>query len=290
MAQGNRISRRQFARALTQAAGILALPSISIGSPLRDQPALMLANVYTQDVDVQSYWVSEKYDGVRAYWNGRSLVTRTGNAVAIPNWFAKDYPRDALDGELWIDRGRFEELLAAVRDKHPDHEAWREVKFMVFDLPGHSGTSTERLAALRALVTLPDSSSLQLVPHWRVPDHASLEQELERIVAEGGEGLMLKRGEAHYHAQRSNDLLKLKPYHDAEARVIGHIPGRGKHKGALGALEVQRSDGVIFRIGTGFTDAQRRAPPPIGSWVTYRYHGSTMKGIPRFASFLRVRD
>jgi DNA ligase-1 len=43
-------------------------------------------------------------------------------------------------------------------------------------------------------------------------------------------------------------------------------------------------------LGTGFTDAQRAAPPAIGTWVTYRYRGTTDKGVPRFASFLRVRE
>lgn len=101
---------------------------------------------------------------------------------------------------------------------------------------------------------------------------------------------MLHRGDAPYAARRSDDLLKLKPYEDAEARVLAHLPGRGKYAGLLGALLVERPDGLQFRLGGGFPDARRRKPPPVGSWVTCRYNGLTEDGVPRFARFLRVRD
>jgi DNA ligase-1 len=264
-----------------------ALPGLAA-----DRPAapVMLANVYRGQVDLSDYWVSEKYDGVRAYWDGHALLTRAGNLIHAPHWFVAGWPQVPLDGELWIGRGQFEAVVSTVRDEHPDAAAWRRVRFMVFDLPAHAGPFTQRLDALSRLLSDLAVPWVRLVPQFKVADRAALKLELRQVVAAGGEGLMLHRGRSLYRAARSDDLLKLKPYLDAEARVIDHLPGKGKYRGMLGALLVQRPDGVQFRLGTGFTDEQRRHPPPIGSWVTYSYHSLTRRGIPRSARFMRIRD
>jgi DNA ligase-1 len=252
---------------------------------------VQLANSYDPDTTaVGDYWISEKYDGVRAYWNGRELLTRSGRIINAPAWFTAGWPAEPLDGELWVGRGRFEAVVATVRDFEPDEDAWRRVKFMAFDLPGHPGPFGERKQTLERLLATHTTPWIARVAHWRATDHAALMAQLANIVAGGGEGLMLHRDAARYHAARSDDLLKLKQSVDAEARVIGHIPGNGKYAGLLGSLEVQTSDGTRFRIGTGFTDAERAAPPPIGAWITYRHHGLTARGVPRFPSFVRVRQ
>lgn len=278
------INRRLFllgatAFALTRQAGA--------GVPNR-APAVMLAQLYEDNIDPADYWISEKYDGVRAFWNGQQLLSRAGNPIAAPSWFLAALPEQTLDGELWIDRGRFENLIATVRDSVPDETAWRQVRYMAFDLPTLSGPFSARLDALQAL--LRNDGPVRVADQWRGSNQAALMQDLERVVAAGGEGLMLKRDAALYQEGRSRDLLKLKRFQDAEAQVIAHIGGQGKHTGRLGALEVRRPDGVVFKIGTGFSDAQRETPPPIGSWVTYRFHGTTINGIPRFASYLRQRE
>jgi DNA ligase-1 len=123
-----------------------------------------------------------------------------------------------------------------------------------------------------------------------VIDRPSLQAHLAAVLKAGGEGLMLHRADAPYESGRSDTLLKLKPWLDAEAIVVGHRPGKGKYAGQLGALRVQLPDGRLFSLGTGFTDAQRRAPPPIGATVTYRYRELTASGLPRFASFVRLRE
>ena len=278
------INRRHFIFAASLTAGCVVTHRIYARAAL---PPLMLAEVY-DDADPSGYWISEKYDGMRAYWDGLQLLSRAGNPIAAPNWFLAALPAETLDGELWIDRGRFEQLTSTVRDSIPDESAWKHVRYMVFDMPRHQGPFSARLATLQTLI--PDKGTIQLAPQWHANNQTALMRDLERIVTAGGEGLMLKRDAAPYQAGRSSDLLKLKPYQDAEAQVVAHIPGKGKHAGRLGALEVRRSDGVVFRIGTGFTDAQRETPVPVGSWVTYRFHGETTNGIPRFASFLRQRE
>lgn len=253
-------------------------------------PALMLAEVYQPGVDVTEYWVSEKLDGVRAYWDGHQLISRGGTQLHAPDWFTAGFPAVALDGELWMGRGTFEAISGAVRRQVPDEAQWRQVRYLVFDMPDGGPTFGQRLERLRDLLGTPTSPCIALVEQVRVADHAALMARLEAVVADGGEGLMLHRDAAPYRAERSTDLLKLKPYLDAEARVTAYLPGKGKYAGMLGALEVETAEGVRFAIGSGFSDAQRRAPPPIGSLVTYKYHGLTARGVPRFASFVRVRE
>ena len=253
-------------------------------------PNLMLANSYHDDIDLSQYWVSEKLDGVRAYWNGSQLISRQGNAFTAPEWFIADFPKTPLDGELWLGRGDFEALSGAVRKTSPVDSEWRKIRFMVFDMPTQEGDFNQRLEKLRNLFAAKHSPYIELVAQEKLPNPNALMHRLEEIVNAGGEGLMLHLGSAPYRAMRSDDLLKLKRYDDAEATVLAHIAGAGKYQGMMGALLVKTSAGTEFKIGTGFNDAQRRNPPPVGSEITYRYRGVTKNGTPRFASFLRIRE
>lgn len=278
--------------------GLVALATCFLAPPLNalaaeaGPPALMLPNVYAPSVaqDLSAYWVSEKFDGIRAYWDGWRLLTRNGKRIQAPAWFTADWPRVPLDGELWAGRGQFERTASIIRDAQPDDAAWRKIRFMVFDLPLQAGPFDQRLRLLSSLLSQISSPCLRSVAQFKVRDEAALNAVLLETVSMGGEGLVLHLGSAEYHGYHSDDLLKLKPYQDAEARVVGHLPGKGKYESVLGALEVEREDGLRFRIGTGFTDEQRRHPPPLESWITYSYQGLTSRGVPRFARFLRVRE
>jgi len=271
-------------------AALLALPASIASAGEAEAPSLLLANVYREGVDLDRYWVSEKLDGVRAYWDGERLLSRKGNPINAPPWFVEHYPRVPLDGELWMGRGAFERLSGAVRRQVPDDAQWRGIRFMVFDLPSSPGTFDRRLQRLREMFETIASPYLALVEQFRVADRAELMETLDRVVAGGGEGLMLHKGSSLYTAGRGDDLLKLKTHEDAEAVVVGHLPGKGRLTGMLGALLVETPEGLRFRLGTGFSDEERRNPPPLGATVTYKYYGRTRNGVPRFASFLRIRD
>lgn len=255
-----------------------------------DAPALMMAQVYRPGVHLPDYWISEKYDGVRGYWDGQRLLTRGGETVHAPAWFTAGWPSHAMDGELWAGRGRFEKALSTVRQQTPDDAAWRAMRYMVFDLPAHPGTFDERITAYQAAVAGIAQPWVVAVEQSRATTHEELMARLDEAVKQGAEGLMLHRGDARHRATRSDNLLKVKPFEDAEARVLGHLPGKGRHAGRLGALWVETADGLRFSLGTGFTDAQRERPPPVGAWVTYRFRGLHGSGVPRFASFVRERD
>ena len=253
-------------------------------------PAIVLAQVYRAGIDPAAYLVSEKFDGVRAVWDGQVLRFRSGNPVNAPAWFIAALPPEPLDGELWIARGQFEALSGIVRRKVPRDEDWRRVKYMVFEQPEGAGSFSERIDSLRAIVARAGVPWLQVVEQFRVADRAALQARLDEVVKGGGEGLMLHRADAPYVTGRSDALLKLKPLFDTEATVIAHLPGRGRLEGMMGSLLVETAGGVRFQIGTGFSDAERRAPPPVGSQITFVYRDLTQDGVPRFASYLRRRE
>lgn len=253
------------------------------------QPALMHAKHWPAGHDPRPYLVSEKLDGVRAIWDGQSLRFRSGLPIAAPAWFTAGLPKTSLDGELWLGRGRFDELSGTVRKKLPVEAEWRQLRYLVFDLPGATGSFAERARRIQMLLTETNQPWLQAVTQSRLPDAASLQALLKQTVKEGGEGLVLHQANALWSPGRSDALRKLKPLPDEEARVVAHLPGRGRHAGRMGALLLALPDGQQFALGTGFSDAQRADPPPVGAVVTYRYRDRTPKGLPRFASYFRVQ-
>jgi DNA ligase 1 len=253
-------------------------------------PPLLLANTYHDGIDLARYWVSEKYDGIRGYWNGQQLLSRAGNVIHAPAWFLERFPPIALDGELWLGPGQFEATAAIVRDHSPNDAGWRRIQFLVFDMPAPDMAFEERRSVLWALLVQLGVPWVKPVAHHKLADAAALQTRLQQVISAGGEGLMLHRGDAPYRAGRSDDLLKLKPNLDADALVVGYLPGKGKYAGMLGALIVERPDGLRFSLGTGLSDAQRRNPPPLGTRITYGFEGVTARGVPRFARLLRIRD
>lgn len=264
--------------------------ALSVSGSDKTPPQLILANSYQPGIDIHKYWVSEKLDGVRAYWDGQTLVTRQGNIIHAPGWFLAQLPASVLlDGELWLERGRFEELSGIVRRKVPEDAAWSSVSYRIFDMPGVKLDFTQRLLRMQHMFNNTAHNNVKVVVQFRVDSDAELMGLLQEYTRQGAEGLMLHLGTSYYRPGRSDDLLKLKTYEDAEARVIQYIPGKGKYTGLMGSLLVKDATGLSFHIGSGFTDAERRRPPPIGSIITYKYYGRTKNGIPRFASFMRIR-
>jgi DNA ligase-1 len=251
-------------------------------------PPILLAHKWETDHDPTGWWMSEKLDGIRAYWDGETFVSRLGNKFYAPDWFIADLPADTLDGELWVGRKLFQQTMSIVRSGTQSDE-WKKVSYVVFDAPNARGHFEDRIA--HAAKVLGKAGS----PHARHLDHVPcegidhLKQELRRVEGLGGEGLMLRRPRSMYEVGRSSSLLKVKTFHDTEARVIGHAPGAGKHKGRLGALIVELPDGTKFNVGTGFSDDERENPPKIGAVITFRYQELTKDGVPRFPSYVGER-
>ena len=251
-------------------------------------PPLLLAESWDNAADLSDWWMSEKLDGVRAYWDGKQFLSRQGNLYHAPAWFIEGLPQSPLDGELWIDRKRFQRTVSIVR-RQDKSDLWNEVRYLVFDAPAASGGFEERLAFLKDALTGKTLKFARPHAHARCKDLEHLSAELARIESLGGEGLMLRQPGSKYVSGRSTTLLKVKTFHDAEALVVGHQAGAGRHKGRLGALLVRLPNGTDFAIGTGFSDRERANPPAIGATVTFRYQELSDGGVPRFPSYVGER-
>jgi DNA ligase-1 len=280
--RGDAAEQQRIGDALPQRAQRVASDAKSAG------PELLLAHTWENDVDLTDWWMSEKLDGVRAWWDGRQFISRQGNLYHAPDFFVAGLPDVPLDGELWLGRKAFQRCVSIVR-RQDKSDHWRSIRFLVFDLPTAGGPFEERLAQLKECLASQRAEFAEIHQHERCRGVDHLREELARVESLGGEGLMLRQPGSRYEAGRSTTLLKVKTFHDAEARVLEHLPGTGRHKGRLGALFVELPDGTSFSIGTGFSDAQRDNPPAVGSTVTFRYQELSDRGVPRFPSFVRGR-
>ena len=254
--------------------------------------------------NVGGWLASEKLDGVRAYWDGRNLLSRNGKILAVPEGWSAHFPPFALDGELYTARGEFEKIQSIVMDKTPNEAAWSEVKFYVFDVPEAVGGLLERLSELEKFIAKNPQAgqNLKIIKQVKVKDNAEFEAFAKHIVAKGGEGAVVREPNVPYERKRSKNALKYKKFKDAECEVTAINAGTGKYAGIMGSVtckalsaagsnsDEQIASGVKFKIGSGFSDRDRANPPKIGSIVTYKYQNLTAKGLPRFPVFLRVRE
>lgn len=254
-------------------------------------PPLSLAKSFKADAFNGLYWLSEKFDGMRCYWDGTQLLSRSGHVIHAPAFFTQGLPNEPLDGELWLGRGQYQALMRIVLDEEPNEAQWRQVSFQVFDLPSQKEKHFEaRQQRLKQMILDLDLRHVQWVQQEKITDLQTIETRLDELTSKGAEGIMLRPAGSFYLAGRSETLLKYKRRQDAEAKVIAYQAGKGKYDGSVGAIWVEKPDGTLFKIGTGFSDDERDNPPPIGSTITYTYQGYTERGLPRFASFERIRQ
>lgn len=249
---------------------------------------VMLPQVYTENDDVSGWLMSEKLDGVRGYWDGKRLLSKNGNIFHPPAQFTQGLPPFPLEGELWAGRNSFERTVSIVKQQSP-HDGWLQLQFAIFDVPQATCGFNERIQQARNWFHSHPSSFAFVIPQIPVRDQFHLQQELLRIEAQFGEGLIVRLPHALYESGRSSTILKVKNSQDAEAMVVAQLTGTGKNEGRLGSLLVERADGQRFKIGSGFSDADRDSPPAIGECITYKYYGHYQSGIPKFPVFLRVR-
>ena len=252
-------------------------------------PPLLLAESWDCLADPTGWWLSEKLDGVRAYWDGKQFLSRLGNLFHAPEWFTAGLPSVPLDGELWLDRKKFQRAVSIVR-RQDKSDHWKEISYVVFDAPTLEHGFEDRLKFVRECMQAGKPGYARAHEHLVCKGFDHLRAELARLEGLGAEGLMLRQAGSRYESGRSPTLLKVKSFHDAEARVLQHLQGSGRHKGRFGALLVEMPDGTTFSVGTGFSDAERETPPVVGSLITYRYQELSEAGVPRFPSYVGVRQ
>jgi len=262
------------------------------------KPSLLLLKTYDVNQDVSGWVISEKLDGVRAYWNGQKLMSRNGHVFATPSWFVEGFPNFELDGELWLDRQAFADTVSIVNKQKP-HNGWKVITYQVFEVPNQKGGLLERLSVLEKYLQRSANPFIQIIKQVPIQSNLHIQTELKQVLRLGGEGLVLRDPNEPYHTGRSATSLKLKMKQDAECKVIGYSDGKGKYTGQVGALVCDILTGQfihlaklstrVIKVGSGLTDADRKTPPEIGSVITFQYMGLTKNGLPRFPVFLRVR-
>ncbi len=266
------------------------------------KPILMLLKQYDSSIDVNGWVMSEKLDGVRAYWDGKRLISKQGNIFHAPTWFTEGFPDFELDGELWLGRAQFAETVFIVRKVIPDNR-WKNITYQIFEVPNQKGNLFKRLSVLKKFLATTKSEHLKLITQKTIDSNQDIEQELKRVLALGGEGLVVRNPKVLYTTGRLDSALKVKLKQDAECIVDGYIDGKGKNQGKVGSIlcrlipdqvarlfpKLDANKGVAIKIGSGLTDAQRPNPPKIGARITFQYMGTTKKGLPRFPVFLRER-
>lgn len=248
-----------------------------------EKPNLLLLKTY-KDQNISGWVMSEKLDGIRAYWDGKHLISRGGKVIHAPKWFTKDYPSFEIDGELWSKRKDFENISSIVRDKIPS-ENWREVTHNIFEVPHAKGRLFQRLSKVKPYV----SRVIKVISQVKIKDKAHLEKFLKEVEAKGGEGVVVRDPNTLYIDKRTNKALKVKRFKDDECRVIAHNIGHGKYADSIGSITCKMDNNTTFKIGSGFSDKDRKNPPAIGSLITFKYKEFTKYGKPRFSVFLRVR-
>ena len=231
--------------------------------------------------------MSEKLDGVRGYWNGKELISRSGKAFAVPNWFVKDFPPFEIDGELWTKRGDFENVISIVNRQTP-HDEWREISFQVFEVPNQKGVLLERLGVLEKWLVKNPNAFIKILPQTICKGSTHLKEVLNEVEKKGAEGLVVRDPNALYVGKRSSSSLKVKSFQDDECVVRGYTKGHGKFEGLVGAILCEWKDRTL-KIGSGLSDEDRRNPPALDANITFKYNGLTKYGNPKFPVYLRVR-
>lgn len=287
---------------------------------------LQLAQIFDpKKHGIAGWFVSEKLDGMRALWDGgitaglptnevpwantakdktvtvaTGLWSRYGKPIQAPDWWLNCLPTYPLDGELWIGRGTFQELVSITkRTVNVLETEWKDVKYMVFDAPTYEEifvpgeiknlhhscliTNTVLDWVKSRLIIDPDVRSgfefrykmlrkeltgnrvivvhdQLMLPHNTDKARDILDTRLQEVSLAGGEGLMLRSPVMPWFPKRCNNILKIKPVRDAEATVVGYRCGKGKHLGRIGALVVNYS-GKFFDLA-GLTDEERTLSDP----------------------------
>lgn len=252
------------------------------------KPDLLLLKSYKSDVNVTGWLMSEKLDGVRAYWDGNKLISRSGKAFAVPTWFVKDFPPFEIDGELWTKRGDFEHITSIVNQQMA-HKGWRVITYQIFEVPNQEGGLLKRLSVLEQWLKKNPNSFIKIIPQKSCKSAAHLKQVLDELESNGAEGLVVRDPKALYVGKRSSRSLKVKSFTDDECVVTGYTKGHGKFEGLVGALVCEWKEDKVLKIGSGLSLEDRKIPPKIGDEITFKYNGFTKYGNPKFPVFLRIR-
>jgi len=249
---------------------------------------LQKPKVYNENEhEINGWYMSEKLDGIRAYWNGKELLSKNGNKIHAPTWFIKDFPKFELDGELWTKRDDFESIQNIVLDKTPSDD-WKKVTYNIFEVPNQKGDFDERLKVAIQWVKKYKNRYIRIIPQIKCKNKEHLEAYLQELINKKAEGVIIKNPHKEYFIGRNSNILKVKKFKDMEGEIIGFNYDVNKR---LKSLVLKLDNGINFNLGGGFKEKDRLNHKfKIGNIITFKYYGFTKYGKPKFASFLRVKN
>ena len=246
----------------------------------------MLAHKYNPLIDYTGWYMSEKLDGVRSTYCDRQFMSRNEKQFLQSKGFDKSFPQNiTLDGELFGGRGTFNETSGICRKKY--NRDWSSLKYYVFEIPNFITPFKHTISYLNSNIRN-RYNNLIVLPQTICSSKEHLQRFFERVITEGGEGVMLRHPDSYYEeGKRSSFLLKVKRFHKATCTVIGYENGKGKYSNVVGSL-VCKFMNTTINIGSGLTDSDRINPPEIGSFIQFRYFSLSKENIPRFPTFIKV--
>lgn len=244
--------------------------------------------------NIESYAISEKFDGVRGIWDGKEMFSKNGKKLAIPPCFAEKLAilelkdGEFVEGELWADYGKFAEVSSLARRKNPTCAEFESVKYLIFNAQlNESSDFLANLSKIQSILESHKTPQIRTITQHKFSSSKELQDFFDAVVAKGGEGVILRD---------SHTAFKLKAQHDAECKIIDYTRGKGRLSGKVGAIvcesladkNAEIKNGIIFRIGSGLSDEMRTNPPKIGTIITYKFSGVSKNSVPLHTRFWRV--
>lgn len=243
-----------------------------------------------QNIDPSRYLISEKLDGMRAYWDGKQLFAKSGKPIHAPKWFLENFPPFELDGELWSNRNEFEKIISIIKN-HNRQEAWKDLKFNIFEVPNQKGNLSARLQVIKNYLSIHHAPYIRIIPQYQFTKLEEITHFFHQIKHDGGEGIILRKNDTPYLTGRDRSALKFKVFFDSECMIKGYEKGAGKYAKVMGSIICEDIiSKQIVKIGSGFSDLMRANPPKVGTIITYKYYQKTKNNHPKHPVFLRIRD
>lgn len=244
--------------------------------------------------NIEFYAISEKFDGVRGIWDGKEMFSKNGKKLVIPPCFAEKLAvlelkdGEFVEGELWVDYGKFAEVSSLARRKNPTCAEFESVKYLIFNAQlNESSDFLANLSKIQSILESHKTPQIRTITQHKFSSSKELQDFFDAVVAKGGEGVILRD---------SHTAFKLKAQHDAECKIIDYTRGKGRLSGKVGAIVCESladknagiKNGIIFRIGSGLSDEMRTNPPKIGTIITYKFSGVSKNSVPLHTRFWRV--
>lgn len=225
---------------------------------------VMLAHEYKEHIDVNGWWITEKYDGVCGLFKqtDKTMWSRNGNKYSLPDFITEQLVSIGLDmhGEIWFGHNTFDICSGMARKDDTSDKMWENVTFMVFDSPDNGNLPLEdRIKKFKeAWISAGKPKNIQCVEFRKFDNKTTtIENELKKVENAGGEGLVLRKPGSKYEIKRSKNMLKVKSWIYKEAIVTGYNEGTGKYRSMVGALKIKNDEFGNFKVGSGLNDWQR---------------------------------